>query len=122
MIFVSDVEASVRFYRDVVGMEGVRTATEYPEYAELPTEGATVSLMRPPDEWIEGMQSIGRLTGIVLTVPKLEELYQRLSGRGVQFSRPPEREFWGGLMTSFYDPDGNEISLLDEASAQRSAG
>jgi predicted enzyme related to lactoylglutathione lyase len=38
---------------------------------------------------------------------------QRLLERGVQFIRPPEREPWGGLITTFLDPDGNYLQLIE---------
>lgn len=37
----------------------------------------------------------------------------RLLARGVEFIRPPEREPWGGLITTFVDPDGNYLQLIE---------
>ncbi|MFQ5880679.1 MAG: VOC family protein [Dehalococcoidia bacterium] len=116
MVFVSDMPRAIQFYREALGMSGIVTSPEFPDYVELPTEGATVSLMRPADEWPEGKTAIGRTTGITLTVSDLDGLYRTLSEKGVRFSRAPTKEPWGGIMTSFFDPDGNEISLLDEGS------
>jgi predicted enzyme related to lactoylglutathione lyase len=60
----------------------------------------------------EGRQLTGRFTGITLTVPDVEAAHRSLTSKGVRFSGPPARQPWGGMMTSFFDPDGNEISLL----------
>jgi predicted enzyme related to lactoylglutathione lyase len=37
----------------------------------------------------------------------------RLQSQGVEFIRDPEREAWGGLITTFVDPDGNYLQLLE---------
>jgi len=46
-------------------------------------------------------------------VDDLESERRRLLERGVQFIRPPEREPWGGLITTFLDPDGNYLQLIE---------
>jgi len=109
-VFVSDMDRSVEFYDNSVGI-GVRTRTpEFPEFVELATEGTILALNRVGDEQRHLM---GRDTGITLTVPDIEAVYRSLSSKGVRFSRPPAREPWGAIMTSFFDPDGNEISVLE---------
>ncbi len=35
-----------------------------------------------------------------------------LAAAGVQFIREPEREEWGGLITTMLDPDGNYVQLI----------
>ncbi len=112
-VFVSDMDRAVEFYGDALGI-GVRDRhPEYPDFVTLATEGTTLALRRPGDDWPEGKKQIGRFTGIDLTVPDIEGVYRSLSAKGVRFSRPPTREPWGGVMTSLFDPDGNEISLLE---------
>ena len=38
--------------------------------------------------------------------------YERLRRGGVVFTRPPEREDWGGQVATFADPDGNVLQLM----------
>ena len=38
--------------------------------------------------------------------------FQTLSSRGVEFIRIPIREHWGGWVSTFKDPDGNILQLL----------
>jgi predicted enzyme related to lactoylglutathione lyase len=38
--------------------------------------------------------------------------HARLVAAGVPFTRPPEREPWGGLVATFADPDGNTLQLF----------
>lgn len=49
---------------------------------------------------------------INLAVDDIEATHARLRAAGVAFSRPPEREPWGGLIATFEDPDGNTLQLL----------
>ena len=37
----------------------------------------------------------------------------RLESAGVRFVREPGREYWGGLITTFLDPDGNYLQLIE---------
>ena len=109
-VFVSDMDRAVDFYENSLGI-GVRNRSpEFPEFVELATEGTILALNSVGDE---GKQLVGRNTGITLAVPDVEAAHRSLSAKGVRFSRPPARQPWGGLMTSFFDPDGNEISLLE---------
>ncbi len=50
---------------------------------------------------------------INLFVDDLAAERSRLLGQGVQFTRDPEREPWGGLITTLLDPDGNYLQLLE---------
>ena len=47
-----------------------------------------------------------------LTVSDIHATAARLAANGVEFSRPPEQEPWGGWIATFADPDGNTIQLL----------
>ena len=47
-----------------------------------------------------------------LGVDDIHQAYQRLSGDGVEFIRPPEQEHWGGWVATLKDPDGNILQLL----------
>lgn len=38
--------------------------------------------------------------------------HSRLSQKGVVFIRTPQKENWGGWVSTFYDPDGNILQLL----------
>ena len=37
----------------------------------------------------------------------------RLEGLGVEFIRTAGREFWGGVISTFLDPDGNYCQLIE---------
>ena len=47
-----------------------------------------------------------------LAVADIRAAYERLRRAGVVFTRPPEREDWGGQVATFADPDGNVLQLM----------
>lgn len=47
-----------------------------------------------------------------LEVGDITAVHARLAAAGVVFTRPPEREPWGGTVATFADPDGNTLQLL----------
>jgi predicted enzyme related to lactoylglutathione lyase len=108
-IFVSDMDRAVEFFAETLGI-GVRNRSpEFPEFVELATEGTVLAL----NSEAERNDVVGRFTGITMTVPDIEGAYRSLLDKGVRFSAPPARQPWGGTMTSLFDADGNEISLLE---------
>ena len=38
---------------------------------------------------------------------------KRLEGKGVKFIRSAGREAWGGVISTFVDPDGNYLQLIE---------
>ena len=55
---------------------------------------------------------VGRFTGLSFRVPSVHVAHQDLAGRGVVFTAAPERQFWGGTLATFRDPDGNEFQIV----------
>ena len=49
---------------------------------------------------------------INLIVPDLATEHERLLAAGAECLREPAREEWGGLITTFLDPDGNYVQLV----------
>jgi predicted enzyme related to lactoylglutathione lyase len=45
-------------------------------------------------------------------VEDLDAEQRRLEGLGVRFIRDKGREYWGGVISTFVDPDGNYLQLL----------
>ncbi len=114
ILFVSDLERSIRFYRDVIGLP-FRFANE--SYAEFATEGAKFSLYArsglpeligraaPAGEapWPQGE--------VVFLVDDVDAEHARLSQAGVRVLAPPTDRPWGERTLHVVDPDGNVIEL-----------
>lgn len=133
-VVVSDMEASLRFYRDLLGLTVVRDLEETGTYANtlLALEGVRVHTVKLAAEQgptlVELLQfrshprtaspgreicSIG-VTHFALTVSDLDEVYRRLTEVRVPFLAPPQRSPDGyARVTCCRDPDGTLIELVE---------
>ncbi|MEX0750094.1 MAG: VOC family protein, partial [Dehalococcoidia bacterium] len=50
---------------------------------------------------------------INLFVDDLTSDQRRLEDQGVAFVRREGREYWGGVISTFCDPDGNYVQLIE---------
>lgn len=120
MVMVSDMNRSVKFYRDILGFK-LRFQSE--SWSEFETEGTTLALhggAKPnpqpakevQDHWA-GTVSIG------INVSNLEETVKVLKARGVKFTMEPTvREGEGIKLAIFTDPDGMPISIAQTIARQ----
>ena len=117
MVRVKDLERSVRFYTEILGLREQRRKV---------LEKADATLVFLTDETghyaIELTYNhdgrayhLGNQFGhFALGVPDLEGARGDLAGHGVEFSRGPYRVSAGGSMIAFIrDPDGIEIELIE---------
>ncbi|MBK9364057.1 MAG: VOC family protein [Rubrivivax sp.] len=70
-----------------------------------------------PDADEDEQALVGRPTGVSFAVDDIQAAQQALAARGVPFASAPERQAWGGWTTSFEDPDGNALQLVQHPSA-----
>ena len=104
--FVSDMDASVRFYRDRVGLPLKFQSPEWTEFATGPT---TLALHRASEAHPAGEVRLG------FTVPDVQAFHQRLAAEDVTFTQPPRvREREGIVLAEFLDPDGAPCSVSGE--------
>ena len=102
IIPVSDIGRSVEFYSEVLGMElfGKDDRSAYM------VRGACRTVLRISD-------AVGIDTGIVFGVDSPYNTRRRLIDEGVEFVVDPVRAPFG-TFTSFLDPDGNVISVMEQ--------
>jgi catechol 2,3-dioxygenase-like lactoylglutathione lyase family enzyme len=112
MITVSDMERSVAFYRDTLGLP---LRFQSPEWSEFATEGVTLALhgggAPRTGAPVGGPPQAGRVsTG--WGVDDLAAVYAALKAKGVRFvMEPTTREGEGIRLAVFLDPDGCALSL-----------
>jgi catechol 2,3-dioxygenase-like lactoylglutathione lyase family enzyme len=101
---VSDLERAVRFYGDVLGLA---KKYQFRDYAGFECGGVEIGLktwgeLQPPRE---GEPCID------LAVQSVDEGYETLSSKGVEFDKRPHDAQWGARIAVFKDPDGNTLQL-----------
>jgi lactoylglutathione lyase len=114
ILFVSDLERSVAFYRDVIGLP-FRFSNE--TYAEFATEGAKFSLYARgslpeligvevpcgPAPWPQGE--------VAFFCADVDAEHDRLAAAGIRVLAPPTDRPWGERTLHVADPDGNVVEL-----------
>jgi catechol 2,3-dioxygenase-like lactoylglutathione lyase family enzyme len=97
-----DVERSIAFYRDVLGLpQNPREPTEF-EAANV-----TLAIWRPEEQGVEFPRSAAH--GIALRVADVAAARAELEAKGVEFIG--ERDSGVCKMAFFEDPDGNSLIL-----------
>ena len=96
-----------RFYRDVIGLEPRSDREGFINF-----EWGDFRLTVSRHSEVTGPSCDPLRTMVNLAVADIAPVYERLLAEGVTFSRPPEREPWGGWIATFNDPDGNTVQLM----------
>ncbi|NKB99864.1 MAG: glyoxalase [Pseudomonadales bacterium] len=104
-VFVSDIEQSKRFFEDSIGLT-CQVADASHGYASFNAGPISFGAAQTDDA-----DKIGRLTGIGFIVDDIDQTYNELLAKGVEFEMPPTAQPWGGVLALFKDPDGNVFYL-----------
>ena len=123
MVVVSDMQRSVEFYRDKLGIPLKFQSPEWTEFATgattLALHGGGVPATQPPSgdpSKTAGACSIG------FNVDDVDKTYEELKAKGITFVMPPtQREGEGIKLTVAIDPDGLPISfaqLIEQGAAK----
>jgi predicted enzyme related to lactoylglutathione lyase len=95
------------FYRDVVQLPPAPIG----EHAFTVGEGANFIIDGHSETKAEAKEPYRVLINFMVDDLKAEQA--RLEAQGVQFIRKEGREYWGGLISTFLDPDGNYAQLME---------
>ena len=121
---VNDIERTVKFYRDVLGLEEVRRHKS-PRGSELvflkaPDSEETVEVCYFPSSGPVQVQP--DLTHLAFSVDSLEEFGKHLAAHGMKYSDGPTMKDSGGGFAFVDAPEGYEIELIQPAPKTGSAG
>ena len=114
-IFVRDQDRSLRFYVDQLGFNLVadnRFEGGGRWVAVAPPDGTAVLALVTPDPHDEEYKLIGQSRQVVFVSEDITAKFHDWSKRGVRFHHPPHAPDWGGMFTSFEDPDGNRFAIV----------
>jgi catechol 2,3-dioxygenase-like lactoylglutathione lyase family enzyme len=135
-LVVRDLERSLGFYRDIIGLKVRSRMTESGEYIEkvvgIPgavlewaklegSEGSLVELI----EYKKGVDIAGDpgnatadgrgFSHVAFTVHDIEDLYRTLCASGFHCNNPPEQSPDGCVKVMYcHDPDGIIVELVEE--------
>jgi lactoylglutathione lyase len=118
ILYVSDLDVSIAFYRDVLGLPYRFTDAGY---AEFGTEGTRFALYeRRRAEWLTGRTvTPGPAAEIVLLVDDVDAHASRLASHGAMILSGPADRPWGHRTIHVADPDGFVVELAQEIPRQR---
>lgn len=117
-LFVKDMAAMIRFYRDVLGFEireGEDTSNVY-----LVKDGTLFLLYGRDDfekmthrkyEYLKGLNGHFEIALYVDTFEEVDREYASAISKGAISVLPPETEMWGQRTCYIADPEGNLIEI-----------
>jgi lactoylglutathione lyase len=112
IVLVREMNRSVSFYRDVIGLN---LRFQSPVWTEFATEGATVALHLVEDQGKEETGPVRERAGSCrpgLSVPNLTEFHARMLAMNVRCVQEPEQRF-GSRIAQYLDPDGLVIAVSE---------
>ncbi len=113
-VWVTDWDRALRFYTETLGIPTTFREDDL-GWAQLATGEGQLALERvqPGDKESEAL--VGRYVGVSLQVEDIHATHKTLVDRGVEFTMPPTKQAWGGILAHLKDPDGNVLTLLGSA-------
>jgi lactoylglutathione lyase len=102
MLLVTDVERSIGFYRDVLGLEVQKHSDAW---AQADAGGTYIGLHQSDNVAADGS------CALIFDVDDLDETFAAVTGRGVEAVDQPRDEPYGRIAT-VNDPDGYSVQLL----------
>lgn len=103
-IKVTDMKKAIAFYSGILGL---KIKQEWSNYVIFDLPGTmTLALMEGgKKERKDGAPNI------YFAVDNVDEEYEALREKGVNFIEPPKEQYWGGYAALFADPDNNLFYL-----------
>ena len=113
---VSDLEPTIRFYKDVLGLQEVRRSKS-PRGSELvflkaPQSEELIEICYFPQSGPVHVQP--DLTHLAFDVPSLEEFGRHLASLGLKYSDGPTMRPGGGGFAFIDAPEGYEVELIEQ--------
>jgi len=119
MIRVGDMDRSLRFYTEVMGMRLLRQK-DYPEgkftlaFVGYGEESETAVIELTYNSGVDGYELGTAFGHIAIGVPNIHDACQEIKRRGGKVVREPGPMKHGGTLIAFVeDPDGYRIELIE---------
>jgi catechol 2,3-dioxygenase-like lactoylglutathione lyase family enzyme len=115
VIFVRDMAAMRRFYKDVLGFPLLRELS--PAWIEYRVGDNTLALARPRLTAADAPTPNGSASlqlAFRVSAPEVDQCADELERRGVTLLSPPTDQVFGHRTLFFRDPDGNLLEVFAE--------
>ena len=106
MLGVRDLEKSVSFYRDRLGID---SRQRIPGFAFLDSGALTIVLSEP---LAKNVSPLAGATEVIFSVNDVRASYEALKNQGVEFSQEPRNVSGPMWAANFRDPDGHLLTLF----------
>ena len=106
MLGVRDLEKSVSFYRDRLGIE---VRQRIPGFAFLDSGALTIVLSEP---LAKNVSPLAGATEVIFSVNDVRASYEALKNQGVEFSQAPRNVSGPMWAANIRDPDGHLLTLF----------
>ena len=106
MLGVRDLEKSVSFYRDRLGID---IRQRIPGFAFLASGALTIVLSEP---LAMNVSPLAGATEVIFSVNDVRASYEALKDQGVEFSQEPRNVSGPMWAANFRDPDGHLLTLF----------
>lgn len=97
----------LKFYTDVVGLP------KNPNMGDMALDAGGTTLGFDSHSEVRGAAKEPARVLIDFFVDDIAAEQKRLEAAGVKFSRSQGKEYWGGVISTFADPDGNYVQLIE---------
>ena len=105
--FVTDMDRAVKFYRDAIGLP---LKFQSPGWSEFSTGETSLALHPVSEKNPAGSIELG------FNVANLGKFHREMTAKGVQFSMPPTKQDFGGILAQFVDSEGRRCSVAEQTS------
>lgn len=129
-IFVTDLTRALHFYKNVLGLTLKSGSTDSGQLVfntgsavSLILQGVNSGTSHGADgSNVEARSLVGRFTGVSFCVANMFKAFNYLRQNQVSVSGPPEKQPMGGTQLTFFDPDGNGLTLVQYQHALAAEG
>ena len=118
-LVVRNVEASLKFYREILGLETAMTVPEQAPYVFAGVSNGAVEVFFNDQKTVAAeypklAASIGASLTLYMEVDSLEDVLERAKKAGAKISMPVTEQFYGMREFAFEDVDGYTITIAEK--------
>ena len=118
-LVVRNVEASLKFYREILGLEPAMTVPEKSPFIFAAVSNESVEIFfndqkTVASEFPKLAATIGGSLTLYMEVDTLQSVLDKVQGAGATISMPLADQFYGMKEFGFEDPDGYTITIAQK--------